>query len=116
MMSGGGHLVSHTITMIRSRASKSYWVIMVTMLLVHHTMAGVSVMTKRQAELEEDPLFHVTSFLDDLEANLLETLDYLIENQEAQDRVLLEDVQVCIALKYIFIRHKTSINLNIQKC
>merc|ERR1711963_1182949 len=42
---------------------------------------------------EEDPLFHVTSFLDDLEANLLETLDYLIENQEAQDRVLLEDVQ-----------------------
>jgi len=84
---------SHTITMIRSRASKSYWVIMVTMLLVHHTMAGVSVMTKRQAELEEDPLFHVTSFLDDLEANLLETLDYLIENQEAQDRVLLEDVQ-----------------------
>merc|ERR1719336_3791482 len=79
--------------MIRSRASKSYWVIMVTMLLVHHTMAGVSVMTKRQAELEEDPLFHVTSFLDDLEANLLETLDYLIENQEAQDRVLLEDVQ-----------------------
>jgi len=56
-------------------------------------MAGVSVMTKRQAELEEDPLFHVTSFLDDLEANLLETLDYLIENQEAQDRVLLEDVQ-----------------------
>merc|ERR1719323_2025773 len=79
--------------MIRSRASKSYWVIMVTMLLVHHTMAGVSVMSKRQAELEEDPLFHVTSFLDDLEANLLETLDYLIENQEAQDRVLLEDVQ-----------------------
>merc|ERR1719471_271800 len=79
--------------MIRSRASKSYWVIMVTMLLVHHTMAGVSVMTKRQAELEEDPLFHVTSYLDDLEANLLETLDYLIENQEAQDRVLLEDVQ-----------------------
>merc|ERR1712029_1096274 len=85
--------VSHTITMIRSRARKSYWVIMVTMLLVHHTMAGVSVMSKRQAELEEDPLFHVTSFLDDLEANLLETLDYLIENQEAQDRVLLEDVQ-----------------------
>merc|ERR1712029_900366 len=84
---------SHTITMIRSRASKSYWVIMVTMLLVHHTMAGVSVMSKRQGELEEDPLFHVTSFLDDLEANLLETLDYLIENQEAQDRVLLEDVQ-----------------------
>merc|ERR1719208_107384 len=79
--------------MIRSRASKSYWVIMVTMLLVHHTMAGVSVMSKRQAELEEDPLLHVTSFLDDLEANLLETLDYLIENQEAQDRVLLEDVQ-----------------------
>merc|ERR1719336_2447447 len=79
--------------MIRSRASKSYWVIMVTMLLVHHTMAGVSVMTKRQAELEEDPLFHVTSFFDDLEANLLETLDYLIENQEAQDRILLEDVQ-----------------------
>merc|ERR1719232_2004330 len=73
--------------MIRSRASKSYWVIMVTMLLVHHTMAGVSVMTKRQAELEEDPLFHVTSFLDDLEANLLETLDYLIENQEAQDLI-----------------------------
>merc|ERR1719166_423105 len=79
--------------MIRNRASKSYWVIMVTMLLVHHTMAGVSVMSKRQVELEEDPLFHVTSFLDDLEANLLETLDYLIENQEAQDRVLLEDVQ-----------------------
>merc|ERR1719232_2197623 len=73
--------------MIRSRASKSYWVIMVTMLLVHHTMAGVSVMSKRQAELEEDPLFHVTSFLDDLEANLLETLDYLIENQEAQDLI-----------------------------
>merc|ERR1712029_59252 len=85
--------VSHTITMIRSRARKSYWVIMVTMLLVHHTMAGVSVMSKRQAELEEDPLFHVTSFLDDLEANLLETLDYLIENQEAQDRIPLEDVQ-----------------------
>jgi len=56
-------------------------------------MAGVSVRTKRQVEAEEDPLFHVTSFLDDLEENLLETLDYLIENQEAQDRVLLEDVQ-----------------------
>ena len=68
---------------------------MITMLMVHNTMAGVSVRTKRQVEAEEDPLFHVTSFLDDLEENLLETLDYLIENQEAQDRVLLEDVQVC---------------------
>merc|ERR1719422_192761 len=76
-----------------TRARQSYWVSMITMLLVHNTMAGVSIRTKRQIETEEDPLFHVTSFLDSLEENLLETLDYLIENQEAQDRVLLEDVQ-----------------------
>merc|ERR1719422_1875482 len=76
-----------------TRARQSYWVSMITMLLVHNTMAGVSIRTKRQIETEEDPLFHVTSFLDSLEENLLETLDYLIDNQEAQDRVLLEDVQ-----------------------
>ena len=36
----------------------------------------------------------VTRFLDTLEAEALLHLDTLITDQEAQDRVLLEDVQV----------------------
>ena len=43
---------------------------------------------------EIDPVEAVTRFLDTLEAEALLHLDALITDQEAQDRVLLEDVQV----------------------
>ena len=43
---------------------------------------------------EVDPVEAVTRFLDTLEAEALLHLDTLITDQEAQDRVLLEDVQV----------------------
>ena len=43
---------------------------------------------------EIDPVEAVTRFLDTLEAEALLHLDTLITDQEAQDRVLLEDVQV----------------------
>lgn len=110
-MSPGSCLVTHVIIAVISqhinmvtRASRSYWAIMVTMLLVHNTMAAVRI--KRQVESfsgvgeaeekQDDLLVSATNFIDELEENLLIALDSLIENQEAQDRVLLEDVQVIV--------------------
>ena len=96
--------ISHLIIMV-TRASRSYWSIMVLMIMVHHTMAGIKLRTKRQIEDfssdggtdrqdDTDLVEAATNFIDELEQNLLTTLDTLIEDQEAQDRVLLEDVQV----------------------
>ena len=42
----------------------------------------------------QDVLEDTVDFLDNLEADFLIGLEDLITNQEAQDRVLLEDVQV----------------------
>ena len=67
------------------------WWVMVVMLLSHQTMAGVRI--KRQEE-QEDTLTQLTSFLDSLEGDIVDTLYNLIDSQEAQDRILLEDVQV----------------------
>ena len=77
---------------------------MVLMLLVHNTMAAVRIrrqvlesfsgLGEAEEKQDDDLLVSATNFIDELEENLLIALDSLIENQEAQDRVLLEDVQV----------------------
>ena len=64
------------------------------MLVIHQTMAGVRIKRQQQEE-EEDTLTQLTLFLDSLEGDILDSLNNLIDSQEAQDRILLEDVQVC---------------------
>ena len=43
---------------------------------------------------EDDAVTQFANLLDTLEENLLDSLTNAIDNQEAQDRILLEDVQV----------------------
>lgn len=63
---------------------------MVISLMVNQTFAGVRV--RRQDE-EEDAVTQFSNLLDTLEENLLDSLNNAIDSQEAQDRILLEDVQ-----------------------
>lgn len=48
-------------------------------------------------EEEESELGRLAKLLDEVEESLLSSLESLIVNQEAQDRILLEDVQVTIS-------------------
>ena len=82
---------------------------MVLMILVHHTMAAVRIRRQVESfsglgeaaeEKQDDLLVSATNFIDELEENLLVALDSLIEDQEAQDRVLLEDVQVIVKVNF----------------
>ena len=45
---------------------------------------------------EESELGRLAKLLDEIEESLLSSLESMIVNQEAQDRILLEDVQVTI--------------------
>lgn len=63
---------------------------MVISLMVNQTFAGVRV--RRQDE-KEDAVTQFSNLLDTLEENLLDSLNNAIDSQEAQDRILLEDVQ-----------------------
>ena len=62
-------------------------------------MAGVRVRRQEDNLLEEEEseLGRIVKLFDELEESLLESLESLIVNQEAQDRILLEDVQVSIS-------------------
>ena len=68
------------------------------MLLADSVMAGVRVRRQEDNLLEEEEseLGRIVKLFDELEESLLESLESLIVNQEAQDRILLEDVQVTI--------------------
>ena len=94
---------------IQSRLAKCYWACMALVLVSHTTLAGLATrsLTREQEEprgmlsqsldslLErQDVLEDTVDFLDNLEADFLIALENLIIDQEAQDRVLLEDVQV----------------------
>lgn len=69
------------------------------MLLADSVMAGVRVRRQEDNLLEEEEseLGRIVKLFDELEESLLESLESLIVNQEAQDRILLEDVQVSIS-------------------
>ena len=73
------------------------------MLLADSVMSGVRVARpgreRRQLgeEEEESELGRLAKLLDEVEESLLSSLESLIVNQEAQDRILLEDVQVTIS-------------------
>ena len=89
-----------------SRARQSFWSVLIFMLLANSVMSGVRVARQaRQARQvedsgqegeEESELGRLAKLLDEIELSLLSSLESLIVNQEAQDRVLLEDVQVTI--------------------
>lgn len=63
---------------------------MVISLIANQTFAGVRV---RRQDNEDDAVTQFANLLDTLEENLLDSLTNAIDNQEAQDRILLEDVQ-----------------------
>ena len=76
------------------------------MLLADSVMSGVRLARpareRRQVEdsgqeEEESELGRLAKLLDEIEESLLSSLESLIVNQEAQDRILLEDVQVTIS-------------------
>ena len=92
-----------------SRLSKCYWTCLALVLVSHSTLAGLAsrslmreqeeprgILSKSLDSLLErqDVLEDTVDFLDNLEADFLIALEDLIIDQEAQDRVLLEDVQV----------------------
>ena len=94
---------------IESRLSKCYWSCLAVLLVSHTSLAGLASrsLTRETEEprgmlsqsldslLErQDVLEDTVDFLDNLEADFLIALEELIVDQEAQDRVLLEDVQV----------------------
>ena len=73
------------------------------MLLADSVMAGVRVRRQEDNLLEEEEseLGRIVKLFDELEESLLESLESLIVNQEAQDRILLEDVQVSISYELL---------------
>ena len=94
---------------IESRLSKCYWTCLALLLVSHSTMAGLASRSLMREQEEprgilsqsldsllerQDVLEDTVDFLDNLEADFLIALENLIIDQEAQDRVLLEDVQV----------------------
>ena len=72
------------------------------MLLADSVMSGVRVARvareRRQVEdsdqEEESELGRLARLLDEIEESLVSSLESMIVNQDAQDRILLEDVQV----------------------
>ena len=87
-----------------TRARQSFWTVLILMLLADSVMSGVRVARvareRRQVEdsdqEEESELGRLAKLLDEIEESLLSSLESMIVNQEAQDRILLEDVQVTI--------------------
>ena len=94
---------------IESRLSKCYWTCLALLLLSHTSLAGLASRSMIREKEEprgmlsqgldsllerQDVLEDTVDFLDNLEADFLIALEELIIDQEAQDRVLLEDVQV----------------------
>ena len=94
---------------IESRLSKCYWTCLALLLLSHTSLAGLASRSMIREKVEprgmlsqgldsllerQDVLEDTVDFLDNLEADFLIALEELIIDQEAQDRVLLEDVQV----------------------
>ena len=92
-----------------SRLSSCYWTCLALLLVSHSTLAGLAPRSLMREQEEprgmlsqsldsllerQDVLEDTVDFLDNLEADFLIGLEDLIINQEAQDRVLLEDVQV----------------------
>ena len=92
-----------------TRLSKCYWTCLALLLVSHSTMAGLASRSLMREQEEprgilsqsldsllerQDVLEDTVDFLDNLEADFLIALENLIIDQEAQDRVLLEDVQV----------------------
>ena len=72
------------------------------MLLADSVMSGVRVARERRQvedtdQEEESELGRLAKLLDEMEESLLSSLESMIVNQEAQDRILLEDVQVTIS-------------------
>ena len=89
-----------------TRARQSFWSVLILMLLADSVMSGVRVTRvareRRQVENleqeeEESELGRLAKLLDEIEESLLSSLESMIVNQEAQDRILLEDVQVTIS-------------------
>ena len=87
-----------------TRARQSFWSVLILMLLADSVMSGVRVTRvareRRQVEdseqEEESELGRLAKLLDEIEESVLSSLESMIVNQEAQDRILLEDVQVTI--------------------
>ena len=86
-----------------SRARKSCWSVLVLMLLADSVMSGVRVRRQEESPLieEDSELGRLAKLFDEIEETLLENLESLIVNQEAQDRILLEDVQVSISYELL---------------
>ena len=66
-------------------------------------MSGVRIRRQEDNPLidEESELGRLAKLFDEIEETLLENLESLIVNQEAQDRILLEDVQVSISYELL---------------
>ena len=73
------------------------------MLLADSVMSGVRVRRQEESPLieEDSELGRLAKLFDEIEETLLENLESLIVNQEAQDRILLEDVQVSISYELL---------------
>lgn len=86
-----------------TRAKKSFWSVLVLMLLADSVMSGVRVRRQEESPLieEDSELGRLAKLFDEIEETLLENLESLIVNQEAQDRILLEDVQVSISYELL---------------
>ena len=86
-----------------TRAKKAFWSVLVLMLLADSVMSGVRIRRQEDNPLidEESELGRLAKLFDEIEETLLENLESLIVNQEAQDRILLEDVQVSISYELL---------------
>ena len=65
-------------------------------------MSGVRVrrqLEDNELDDEESELDRLAKLVDEIEESLFENLKSIIINQEAQDRILLEDVQVFITFR-----------------
>ena len=85
-----------------NRVRQSFWSVLILMLLADSVMSGVRVARERRQvedtdQEEESELGRLAKLLDEMEESLLSSLESMIVNQEAQDRILLEDVQVTIS-------------------
>ena len=72
------------------------------MVLADSVMSGVRVrrqLEDNELDDEESELDRLAKLVDEIEESLFENLKSIIINQEAQDRILLEDVQVFITFR-----------------
>ena len=95
---------------MKERSVKSFWSVLALMLLVQ-SVCGVLV-DRQKRDIGEvvgdllaaDDISHMAAVFEEIEGGIIDYLDDLTRGQEAQDRILLENVQVFLEQKLLKIR------------